>query len=178
MAKYEKARVLKKHIGSIRADYSKKLLSNNTVERQLATCVWIIDILSIRVGNEKDTDEEADTVGVCSFRVEHLHNFTKTQEGKYQVTLDFQGKDSMRYLNTVSLPEVIFKNMMDFCKGKSKEDDVFEKVDPAMVNEYLKSMMDGLSANVFRTHNASVCLEKELKKNVKLSTRRPKNQHH
>merc|ERR1719461_136832 len=105
MAKYEKARKLKNHIGSIRADYSKKLLSNNTVERQLATCVWIIDILSIRVGNEKDTDEEADTVGVCSFRVEHLTSFMKTPEGKHTITLDFLGKDSMRYLNTVEVPE-------------------------------------------------------------------------
>lgn len=164
MAKYDKARKLKNHIDRIRKDYEKMLKARDRRSRQLATCVWVIDKLSIRVGNEKDTDEEADTVGVCSFRVEHLHNFTKTADGKYQVTLDFLGKDSMRYLNTVSLPEVIFKNMMSFCQGKSKEDDVFEKVDPQIVNEYLKSMMEGLSAKVFRTHNASVCLEKELKK--------------
>merc|ERR1719461_1168512 len=145
MAKYEKARVLKKHIGSIRADYSKKLLSNNTRSRQLATCVWIIDKLSIRVGNEKDTDEEADTVGVCSFRVEHLHNFTQTPEGKYKITLDFLGKDSMRYLNTVELPQIIFKNLVTFVKGKKSDQNVFSKVDPTMVNEYLKTMMPGLS---------------------------------
>jgi len=171
MAKYEKARVLKKHIGSIRADYSKKLLSNNTVERQLATCVWIIDILSIRVGNEKDTDEEADTVGVCSFRVEHLTKFEKDENGIFKITLDFLGKDSMRYLNTVEIPKIIFNNLRKFVKGKKKEANVFEKVDPGMVNEYLKSMMDGLSAKVFRTHNASVCLQQELAKtkNFKLA---------
>merc|ERR1712072_1533496 len=98
MAKYEKARVLKKHIGYIREDYSKKLLSNNTAVRQLATCVYIIDHLSIRVGNEKDTDEEADTVGVCSFRKEHLLNFEHDKENeKWRVTLKFLGKDSMLY---------------------------------------------------------------------------------
>jgi len=171
MAKYEKARVLKKHIGSIREDYTKKLSSKNTVERQLATCVWIIDILSIRVGNEKDTDEEADTVGVCSFRVEHLTKFEKDTDGVFKITLDFLGKDSMRYLNTVEIPKIIFNNLRKFVHGKKKEANVFEKVDPGMVNEYLKSMMDGLSAKVFRTHNASVCLQQELSKtkNFKLA---------
>merc|ERR1719285_794564 len=78
MAKYEKARKLKKRIASIREDYTKKLTSTHRALRELATCVWIIDILSIRVGNEKDTEEAADTVGVCSFRVEHLTKFEKT----------------------------------------------------------------------------------------------------
>lgn len=171
MAKYEKARVLKKHIGSIREDYTKKLTSSNIGKRQLATCVWIIDILSIRVGNEKDTDEEADTVGVCSFRVEHLTKFEKTEDDVYKVTLDFLGKDSMRYLNTVEIPKIIFNNLRMFVKGKKKEANVFDKVDPGMVNDYLKSMMDGLSAKVFRTHNASVCLQQELTKteNFKLA---------
>jgi len=167
MAKYEKARALKKHIGSIRRDYTKKLLSNSRATRQLATCVWIIDILSIRVGNEKDTDEEADTVGVCSFRAEHLTEFKKSDDGVYKITLDFLGKDSMRYLNTVEIPKIIFHNLRIFVKGKKKEANVFEKVDPSMVNEYLKSMMDGLSAKVFRTHNASVCLQQELARTKK-----------
>jgi len=171
MAKYEKARKLKKHIGAIREDYTKKLTSNNRGLRQLATCVWIIDILSIRVGNEKDTEEAADTVGVCSFRVEHLTKFEKTKEGIYKVTLDFLGKDSMRYLNTVEIPRLIFDNLRLFVQGKKKEANVFEKVDPSMVNEYLKSMMEGLSAKVFRTHNASVTLQQELSKtkNFKLA---------
>jgi len=171
MAKYEKARKLKKYIGSIREDYTKKLESPNKPTRQLATCVWIIDILSIRVGNEKDTDEEADTVGVCSFRVEHLTKFEMTDESIYKVTLDFLGKDSMRYLNTVEIPKIIFNNLRMFCKGKKQEANVFDKVDPSIVNEYLKSMMEGLSAKVFRTHNASVCLQDELSKteNFKLA---------
>jgi len=171
MAKYEKARKLKKHIGAIREDYTKKLTTNNRGLRQLATCVWIIDILSIRVGNEKDTEEAADTVGVCSFRVEHLTKFEKTDDGIYKVTLDFLGKDSMRYLNTVEIPKLIFDNFKLFVQGKKKEADVFEKVDPSMVNEYLKSMMDGLSAKVFRTHNASTTLQQELAKteNFKLA---------
>ena len=53
--------------------------------------MWVIDRLALRVGGEKDEDE-ADTVGCCSLRVEHA---TITPEDA--LTLDFLGKDSMRY---------------------------------------------------------------------------------
>ena len=33
---------------------------------------WVRVQLALRAGNEKDTDEEADTVGCCSLRVEHI----------------------------------------------------------------------------------------------------------
>ena len=59
--------------------------------RQLATAIWIIDKLALRVGNEK-SEEEADTVGCCSLRVEHL-----SFEDPYMLTMDFLAKDSMRY---------------------------------------------------------------------------------
>lgn len=59
--------------------------------------MWVIDRLAIRVGNEKGEDE-ADTVGCCSLRVEHL----KFDE-PYLLTLDFLGKDSMRYFNTIDV---------------------------------------------------------------------------
>ena len=54
--------------------------------------MWIIDRLALRVGNEKDEDE-ADTVGCCSLRVEHL----KFDEDTKTLTMDFLGKDSMRH---------------------------------------------------------------------------------
>jgi len=163
LAKYEKARELKKHITRIRSDYERKLKSSNLATQQLATCVWIIDRLAIRVGNEKDTDEEADTVGVCSFRVEHLTEFTKNEEGNW-VTLDFLGKDSMRYQNTVKLPKVVWNNLKRYHSKPRADQPVFEKVDPGVVNEYLKEQMPGLSAKVFRTYNASITLQQELKK--------------
>ena len=58
---------------------------------QLATAIWIIDKLALRVGNDKDEDE-ADTVGCCSLRVEHL-----SFKDPYWLTMDFLAKDSMRY---------------------------------------------------------------------------------
>ncbi len=66
-------------------------------ERQLGTATYLIDKLALRVGNEKDEDE-ADTVGCCSLRVEHIE--LKDDD---VVMFDFLGKDSMRYNNEVKL---------------------------------------------------------------------------
>eukprot|EP01084_Bolivina_argentea_P221471 375101_1 len=35
-------------------------------------------------------------------------------------------------------------------------------IQPAMLNAYLKEFMSGLTAKVFRTYNASVCMEQQL----------------
>ena len=59
--------------------------------------MWIIDRLALRVGGEKDEDE-ADTVGCCSLRVEHIA-FPSDNE----IELDFLGKDSMRYFQRIDL---------------------------------------------------------------------------
>lgn len=60
--KYEKARRLQHHIPKIRRDYEGNLKAKDLAKRQLATAMWVIDRLALRVGNEKD-DDEADTVG-------------------------------------------------------------------------------------------------------------------
>ena len=61
-----------KHVDKIRAQYMLELKDAMTVTRQRATALYLIDKLALRAGNEKDTDEEADTVGCCSLRVEHI----------------------------------------------------------------------------------------------------------
>eukprot|EP00922_Rhytidocystis_sp_ex-Travisia-forbesii_P025239 GHVS01037057.1.p1 GENE.GHVS01037057.1~~GHVS01037057.1.p1 ORF type:complete len:607 (+),score=116.47 GHVS01037057.1:219-2039(+) len=158
--KYEKARKLKDYVDRIRQDYSQKMKSRDMVERQLGTATYLIDFLALRVGGEKDTDEEADTVGCCSLRLEHLQLNAASNE----ITLDFLGKDSIRYLNTVQIDEQAFKNMQAFTAGKKTEADVFDKISSGSLNSYLRELMPGLSAKVFRTYNASITLQNELKK--------------
>ena len=46
--------------------------------------------------------------------------------------------------------------------GKSRTDDVFETLTPPVLNKHLNSLMDGLTAKVFRTYNASITLETQL----------------
>ena len=71
MQKYEKARNLKSRIDKIRADYVTDFKSKEMRIRQRAVALYFIDKLALRAGNEKDEDQ-ADTVGCCSLRVEHI----------------------------------------------------------------------------------------------------------
>jgi DNA topoisomerase-1 len=100
--KYEKARRLKTSIVKIRENYIQKMHSNDLLDNQLGVCTYLIDKLALRVGNEK-TEDEADTVGCCSLRVEHIKF-----EGEYKITFDFLGKDSMRYFNTVDVEPIVY----------------------------------------------------------------------
>ena len=69
--KYEKARQLKLKIDKIREGYTVDFKSKEMRVRQRAVALYFIDKLALRAGNEKDEDQ-ADTVGCCSLRVEHI----------------------------------------------------------------------------------------------------------
>ena len=156
--KYEKARRLKDSIDKIREDYNKKLVDKNPENRQLGVATYLIDKLALRVGNEKGEDE-ADTVGCCTLRVEHI-----TFGEDNTITFDFLAKDSMRYLNTVKIEPIVYENLKRFVKGKNPENDLFDLINAQKLNDYLKQLMDGLSAKVFRTYNASFVLQQQLNK--------------
>ncbi|CAB1104174.1 unnamed protein product [Ectocarpus sp. CCAP 1310/34] len=163
MAKYDKAMKLKGFIERIRTDYIKKLSSSDRRTKQIATAVWIIDKLALRVGGEKGQDE-ADTVGCCSLRTEHL-TFHATNN---EIDLEFLGKDSMLFKETIDFDRYgdvgrrVFKNLQAFCKGKRQSEEVFDYLDPSILNLHLQSLMPGLTAKVFRTYNASDTLQQKL----------------
>lgn len=149
--------MLCKNIVKIRKAYTKQLKSKNIEAKQLATAVWVIDRLALRVGGEKDTDEEADTVGCCSLRVEHLH-FDPNGEGdddNLEIELEFLGKDSMLYKQTIdfgsplynddnAMGKQVYSNFKKFCKGKKDNQEVLDQINPTNVNEHLKQSMNGL----------------------------------
>jgi len=64
----------------------------------------------------------------------------------------------MRYFNTVQIIPEVYDNLEHFIRGKTPENDLFDLLNTSSLNEYLKSFMEGLSAKVFRTYNASICL--------------------
>ena len=156
--KFDMARKLAKNILEIRRTNMNNIISNDVdiKTKQLATALYLIDNLALRVGNEKG-DDEADTVGVCSLRVEHI-NFLPDNK----IELDFLGKDSVRYQNIVKIDPDVYNVMTKFVKGKKKSDDLFDLINPQMLNQYLGTMMEGLTAKVFRTYNASKLFQTEL----------------
>jgi len=162
-AKYEKARKLKGEIEKIREDYMEDMKSKEMRVRQRAVALYFIDRLALRAGNEKDEDQ-ADTVGCCSLRVEHLELHEEQNGKEFVVEFDFLGKDSIRYYNAVPVEKKVFKNLKLFMENKKDGDDLFDRLNTQILNQYLNSLMDGLTAKVFRTYNASFTLQQQLDK--------------
>ncbi|CAL8575204.1 DNA topoisomerase 1 [Xanthoria parietina] len=148
--KFEKARELKKHIDRIREDYTLELKDEVMANRQRATAVYLIDKFALRAGNEKG-DEEADTVGCCSLKFEHV-----TLKPPNTVIFDFLGKDSIRFYDEVEVDAQAFKNLKIFKKApKADGDEIFDRLTTTSLNKHLSNYMPGLTAKVFRTYNAS-----------------------
>jgi len=154
--KFDLARKLKRKIKEIRHQYNQLLTDKDLKNRQLSTCIYFIDYLALRVGNEKG-EEEADTVGITSLRVEHL-----ILMDDLHIKLDFLGKDSVRFLKVIQITEQIYNNLAEFIKNKSKDTEIFDLVTTTDLNKYLQSLMEGLTAKVFRTYNASSLFNTEL----------------
>jgi DNA topoisomerase-1 len=157
--KFDLARNLKKKVNTIRNDYEKQLVEGDIKSKQLAIALYFIDHLALRVGSSKDTKEEADTVGVTSLRVEHL---TLLEDNT--IKLDFLGKDSVRFCKKIQVIESVYKNLQNFIKDKKNKDELFEHINASTLNDYLNSFMDGLTAKVWRTYNASQLFQKEIDK--------------
>ena len=62
-------------------------------------------------------------------------------EGSNKITLNFLGKDSIEYKNTVEVIPVVYKNLELFLKGKDQKDDIFDKIDAQVLNDYLRGLM-------------------------------------
>ncbi|XP_073485526.1 uncharacterized protein [Aquarana catesbeiana] len=161
--KYETARRLKDVVGHIRSQYRADWKSREMKKRQIAVALYFIDKLALRAGNEKEEGETADTVGCCSLRVEHIQLFPELDGQKHVVEFDFLGKDSIRYYNKVPVEKEVFKNLKRFMENKDPEDDLFDRLNTSTLNKHLQDLMDGLTAKVFRTYNASITLQNQLK---------------
>ncbi|XP_053282950.1 DNA topoisomerase I, mitochondrial [Pleuronectes platessa] len=161
--KYEVARKLKTCVDRIRNQYLLDLKSKEMVTRQRAVALYFIDKLALRAGNEKEEGETADTVGCCSLRVEHITLHEQLDGSECVVEFDFLGKDSIRYYNKVPVIKKVFKSLKLFLQNKEPGDDLFDRLSTVLMNKHLSSLMPGLTAKVFRTYNASIVLQQQLK---------------
>lgn len=156
--KFDLARKLGKKIKSIREVNEDKMVNGNNKEKQISIALYFIENLALRVGNEKGEDE-ADTVGVTSLRVEHI-----SLGESNTITLDFLGKDSVRYVKKINVNDKVYHNLKSFTDNKDKGDNLFDLIKSNDLNKYLQGFMKNLTAKVFRTFNASHLFQKELSK--------------
>src|SRR5947199_10019014 len=120
--KHDNAKKLRRRLADVRQFIEKNLNSPDIKARKLATVCYLIDNLAMRVGDEKEEDE-ADTVGASTLRVEHLKCLPKAIE------FDFLGKDSERWEKTLELDGAdspIRRNLQEFGSGKKPDDLVFD----------------------------------------------------
>lgn len=155
-AKYDNALKVGRNLQRIRNKILKELDSKNERIRQVATVCYLIDTLGMRVGDEKDEDE-ADTVGASTLRVEHL----KLNES--EVEFNFLGKDSVPWNKKDTPPLSVVRNLREFASGKKPQTEIFHDVSSGMVNEFLSSIVPGVSAKVFRTYHATAKAEAALR---------------
>ena len=154
--KYDKAQKVGSNLQKIRGRILRDLDSKDATVRQLATVCYLIDTLGMRVGDEKDEDE-ADTVGASTLRVEHLLLKPPTVE------FNFLGKDSVPWHKTDNPPPSVLRNLGDFSTSKGPDAEVFHNISSSQVNEYLSSIVPGVSAKVFRTYHATAKAEAALR---------------
>jgi DNA topoisomerase-1 len=155
-AKFEKARELKKRIKKIREINNEKLVSKEIKERQIGTALYLIDTLAIRVGTEKT---DTDVVGCTTLEIQHIE-----LKDNNNIRLSFLGKDSIPYDKEIQVIDIVYNNLKEFKMNKNKNDQIFDKITAIDLNKYLNDLMEGLSAKVFRTFNASILFEEELLK--------------
>jgi DNA topoisomerase-1 len=176
-AKFDKALKVEKKIDEIRAHIMDGLRSKDAKRRMVAAACYLIDMLSLRVGDEKDP-EEADTVGATTLRVEHL----TLNEGS--IVFDFLGKDSVPWHKELEMPADVYSVFEELYekasarvesfstrKGKKTGADpkkvaqIFPRTNSSHVNKFLSEVYPDLSAKVFRTYHASIVMREELKNN-------------
>jgi len=139
--------------------------------RQIATVCYLIDRLAMRVGDEKDEDE-ADTVGASTLRVEHVH-LTKDK-----IEFEFLGKDSIlwqKFLPLASEP-ALARNLDELSRGKQPTQQIFDQIDSTHVNRFLSSIVPGLTAKVFRTYHATTTVRNYLRDHSEVKPAAPNYQ--
>ncbi len=174
-AKFDKALRMEPKLPEIRQHIMDGLRSEKPRIREVAAACYLIDRLSLRVGDEKDPDE-ADTVGATTLRVEHL-----TLKKNNTVVFDFLGKDSVPWHKELQMPPdvfAVFKELYDRAAARlesflrreaettsadpKKVAQIFPSIGSSSVNRFLSQVDPDLTAKVFRTLHASVTMRDEL----------------
>jgi DNA topoisomerase-1 len=155
--KYDKAVELRMNLDRVKRFIAENLTSDDVRRRKTATVCYLIDELKFRVGDEKDDEDEADTVGASSLRPEHI---CFNEDGT--VTFDFLGKDSVRHLLTARIDDTVKENLRAFAE-ENHGGTLFDEVNSGVVSQFLDEVMEGISAKVFRTCYATEAVEAKLK---------------
>ncbi|MBU5687951.1 MAG: DNA topoisomerase I [Candidatus Aenigmatarchaeota archaeon] len=156
--KFDKAIELGKKYDLLMKHIKDNLTAEDMKTRKIATVCYLIDAVKMRVGDEKDKDE-ADTVGATTLTTKNV----KIKDNNI-VVFDFLGKDSVHWHKEVELPNEVINNLKEFMANPGKKGTIFAGVRSENVNEFLSSIVPGVTAKVFRTYHATRTIDDYLSK--------------
>lgn len=150
--KYDKAQQLAKDWDKV-----EKWIDKGVDEKkQEALIAWLILRTGIRVGGVKQQVFENFTVGASTILVKNIDlNGTKLK-------LHFLGKDSVKYINELDVPQNVADGIAECLKGKKPTEKVFDKVNASTVNGFLQDCVPYCTAKLFRTAYGTMLLAKAL----------------
>ena len=152
--KFDKANDLDKHMKELRKHISDGLFSKDMHRAKIATVCALIDVVNLRVGDEKNEDE-ADTVGAITLRPEHV-----TIEDDHEVVLNFLGKDSIEWNVSFHIGPQVVHNLLVF---KNCDNYLFEGICSKDVSKFLQEIVPNLTTKVFRTYKTTKIVQDTLK---------------
>ncbi len=169
-AKFDQAMELNENLAQVRAHVERGLTDSDAKRRMVATVCYLIDVLCLRVGDEKDPGE-ADTVGATTLRPQHI---TLHPDGTAEFR--FLGKDSVLWHEKIPLPPVVRQNLEELIREARPSNSasngnrhptrdkpqIFPGIGSSHVNAYLGEALPGLTAKVFRTHHATQAVRDSL----------------
>lgn len=158
--KFSLASQLGNELNKLERYIEKELGSSDLERRKLSTAVYLIKSLALRVGDEKLAGEHG-TVGCTTLRKENI-----TIEDS-RIHLSFVGKDYVRWERDLEVPEKVRRNLVEFIK-KAGEDFIFKGLNSNKIAEFLREVIPGLSAKVFRTYIAGTVWDEYANKNLKM----------
>ena len=165
--KFDRAHELHARLDMVRERIARDLADPEPKPRMIATACYLIDILCLRVGDEKDPDE-ADTIGATTLRPEHV-----TLHPGGSAEFRFLGKDSVLWHKKLDLPGVVQGNLEELIRNARPSNtsgngdrshptrdmpQIFPDISSRNVNAYLSGILPGLTAKVFRTHHATIAV--------------------
>ena len=161
--KWDQALELDKYLEKLEEHILKNLRSNDLERRKLATVVYLIKKIGIRVGDEKIAGEHG-TVGCTTLKEENI----KIDLDNQKLILDFTGKDWVHWHREVEVEYTdVLRNLQEFIK-LAKGDFIFKGIDSDKVAKFLREVVPGISAKTFRTYLAGKTFERAQKTYEKL----------
>lgn len=160
--KYEKARKLLLKIDEIEKTVLKDIQSKNKLKRENALITYIVLTYGIRIGNDlgEDNFRDKNVRGASTLCVENMK-----LESNNKIHLEFVGKDSIFYSETMEVEPTVYEQFSKQLNEKKPSDTIYDLATSLTVNAYLKSIYDGeISPKLFRTAKSSGLLAEEIQK--------------